>query len=256
MRITPVLLLLGGAILGIACTPSGRDDTANGGLANTSWTVATISGAPSLPDARPTMTFDPSGALSGNGGCNQYSTTYRTDGSSIAIGQIASTLMACEGDRGAQETAFLNALQGATAWRLLNDGNLLLSGIGDIVAGPGSAAAPSAAAGTSDLAGSDWTLIDMGGTADFAHLVPTLHFGEDGMVSGYAGCNKFSGSYTVDGSDLTLGPLASTKMACEPPASAVESAMLEALAGVSSWSIGEDGRLTLGGAVPLKFTRN
>ena len=58
MRITPVLLLLGGAILGIACTPSGRDDTANGGLANTSWTVATISGAPSLPDARPTMTFD------------------------------------------------------------------------------------------------------------------------------------------------------------------------------------------------------
>ena len=202
------------------------------------------------------MTFEPSGALSGSGGCNQYSTTYRTDGSSIAIGQIASTLMACEGDRGAQETAFLSALQGATTWRLGDDGNLVLSGAGDIVAGPPVAEAPSGDAGTSDLAGSDWTLVDMGGTADFARLVPTLHFGEDGMVSGFAGCNKFSGSYTVTGDELSLGPLASTKMACEPPASAVESAMLEALAGVSSWSIGEDGRLTLDGAVPLTFTRN
>jgi len=256
VRTTRISMLLAVALVAVGCSPAGGGPSTAPGLAETSWTVASIAGAATLADARPTMTFAPDGTLNGTGGCNQYSTTYRTDGGTISIGQIASTLMGCEGDRGAQETAFLSALQGATTWRVGDDGNLVLSGVGDIVAGPPVAEAPSGDAGTSDLAGSDWTLVDMGGTADFAHIVPTLHFGEDGMVSGFAGCNKFSGSYAMTGDELSLGPLTSTKMACEPPTSAVESGVLAALAGVSSWSIGEDGRLTLDGAVPLTFTRN
>jgi heat shock protein HslJ len=72
-------------------------------------------------------------------------------------------------------------------------------------------------------------------------------------VSGFAGCNTFTGTFTTDGSTLTLGPLATTRMACERPASAVEATYLEALAGVTSWSIGADGRLTLDGAIPLIY---
>jgi putative lipoprotein len=33
-------------------------------------------------------------------------------------------------------------------------------------------------------------------------------------VSGDTGCNRFSGSYTVDGQNITIGPLASTRAAC------------------------------------------
>ena len=69
----------------------------------------------------------------------------------------------------------------------------------------------------------------MGGTADFAHLVPTLEFGEDGTLAGFAGCNQFNAPYHGTGSDLTLGSIATTKMACERPGSAVEAAYLEAL---------------------------
>ena len=256
MRNSLVLLLLGSALLALACTPSGRDDAAPADLIDTPWTVASISGAPAVPQAPPTMDFASNGTVSGSAGCNQYTGRYRTNGDAISITQTSSTMMACEGDRTAQETAFLAGLQGASTWRVGEDGNLVLSGTAEIVAMPGVAQAPSSDQPTSELAGTDWTLIDMGGTADFARIVPTLHFGMDGMVSGFAGCNKFSGPYTVTGSELSLGSLVTTKMACEPPASAVEAGILAALAGVKTWSIGEDGQLTLDGDVPLTLTRN
>lgn len=253
MRTSLVLLVAVGVLMASACSSQG-DDNANGGLVNTSWTVASIDGVPMT--ARPTMTFAEDGTISGSGGCNQYSGEFRTDGGAISIGELASTLMGCEGDRGPQETVFLNALKGATTWRLADDGNLVLSGAGEIVAGQGVAEGPPGDEPTADLAATSWTLAEMGGTADFARLVPTLHFGSDGMVSGFAGCNKFSAPYTATGGDLSLGSLVTTKMACEPPASEVEAEYLEWLAVVSSWSIGADGRLTLGGAVPLTFVRS
>jgi heat shock protein HslJ len=261
MRNTVVLLLLGSALVAIACTPSGRDDAADTGLAetglaNTSWTVASISGAPSLPGAQPTLRFSDDGTMGGSAGCNQYSGSFRTNGNAISITQTSSTMMACPGDQGPQETAFLAGLQGATTWGVGQDGNLVLSGTAEIVSEPGIAEGLPSEPPRSELAGTDWSLVDMGGTGDFAKLVPTLHFGLDGMVSGFSGCNKFSGPYTVTGGDLSLGSLATTKMACEPPASAVEAGVLAALAGVNTWSIDENGQLTLGGAVPLTLTRN
>ena len=44
----------------------------------------------------------------------------------------------------------------------------------------------------------------------------TLEFMEDGTVKGFGGCNNFSGKYTLDGEDLTFGPLMSTRKACGP----------------------------------------
>lgn len=249
-----VLVLIGVAATLVACAPRG-DDTANGGLVNTSWTVLSIAGAPTLPKARPTMTFAADGTVSGSGGCNQYSGSFRTDGDRIAFGPMSSTLMGCEGQRGQQEAAFLADLQGAATWRLADDGNLVIGGAGEIVAGPGVAEGPPGDEPVADLAGTSWSLADMGGTADFAHLVPTLEFGADGTVSGFAGCNTFTGAYTVTGDTLTLGPLATTRIGCQRPASAVEAAYLAALAGTRTWAWGVEDRLVLDGAVPLMFTR-
>lgn len=255
MRIAPVLTLaaVAVAVAAAACSPA-AEDTANGGLVDTSWTVTAIDGVPMT--ARPTMSFAQDGTVSGSSGCNQYSAPFRTDGSAILIGNVASTLMGCDGDRGVQEAMFLTALQAATTWRLAADGNLVIGGAAEILAGPGVAEGPPDDEPVTDLAGSDWSLVDMGGTGDFARLVPTLHFGADGVASGFAGCNKFSGSYTVAAVELRLGPLALTKMACERPASAVEAEFVAALARVTAWTIDDAGRLVLDGAVPLTFTRN
>jgi heat shock protein HslJ len=69
---------------------------------------------------------------------------------------------------------------------------------------------------------------------------PTLRL-EDGIASGYAGCNEFSGTYELDGSSLTFSDeLSVTLVFCDGPAQDVEDAYLAALGNVNGWSIEDD----------------
>ena len=45
----------------------------------------------------------------------------------------------------------------------------------------------------------------------------TAHFAEDGTLSGFAGCNNYTTSYNLDGDNISIGPIASTLMACDSP---------------------------------------
>lgn len=72
----------------------------------------------------------------------------------------------------------------------------------------------------SDIDGTSWVLFaydDGGGRVDvLANTEVTIAFDGD-QVSGSDGCNNFSGNYeTGSGNKITIGPLASTRMACEP----------------------------------------
>lgn len=67
---------------------------------------------------------------------------------------------------------------------------------------------------------------------------------EAGRVSGFSGCNNFTGSYKVDGDRVILGPLAGTMMACPEPQTAIESAFRAAFWGTVGYSIRGD-RLSL-----------
>ena len=75
----------------------------------------------------------------------------------------------------------------------------------------------------SDLTGRVWyleTYKDAQGnqTPLLAGSQITAEFGSDGTLSGSSGCNRYSGSYQVDGDQLQIGALASTMMACLDPA--------------------------------------
>jgi heat shock protein HslJ len=238
------------ALLSVGCQPASDDANA---LMGTSWTVTTINGVAVLPAAPPTIMFEQDGTVAGSASCNQYSGPFRTDGDRITIGDLQSTLMLCAGEVGAQEAAFLAALRAVQTWRITPTGELDMAGAASIVATSGIAEAPPPDPATG-LAGTSWNLAEMGNTADFARIVPTIEFAADGTVYGFAACNTFSGTYTIGGDAITLGPLATTKMACERPASAVEAEYLQALAGVTTWAIETDGRLLLGGPVPLRYT--
>ena len=102
-----------------------------------------------------------------------------------------------------------------------------------------------------DLGGTSWILRGIAGVEPAGES--TLTF-EAGGAGGSTGCNTFRGEYAVDGSSLVFSPLATTKRACADPALMdQESAVLDALAGVTSWELGGDGRLTLGGSVELVY---
>jgi heat shock protein HslJ len=235
-------------------SPSSPASSSPATLTETAWTVTSINGAPMVPNAPPTMTFSSDGQVGGSGGCNHYSAPYQTDGGKLTVGPMSSTLMLCEGPVGAQETAFFNGLGGAASWRIGDTGDLEIEGAAKIVAAQGVAASAAPPTQGAALGGTSWNLAEMGGTADFAHIVRTIEFGTDGTVSGFAGCNTFSGTFTTGGTTLTMGPLASTEIGCQRPASAVEAEYLEALSGVTNWEIDANRSLTLGGPVLLRFT--
>ena len=56
-------------------------------------------------------------------------------------------------------------------------------------------------------------------------------------VAGSTGCNQFTAPYTVDGDAMEIGTVALTRMACPPPADAVERAYLAALGRVAAWHL-------------------
>lgn len=112
-----------------------------------------------------------------------------------------------------------------------------------------SAGGEAASAGGSDLIGTQWILTTLNGAPLVAGTTVTAQFDDQGRISGTGGCNSYSGSYTVDGSALTIGPnLISTMMACVAEGvMEQEAAYLAALPTVASYAVDGD-TLTLSGA--------
>jgi heat shock protein HslJ len=70
-----------------------------------------------------------------------------------------------------------------------------------------------------ELLGTKWNVVTIGSrTVEEVGVIglPTLKFDAEGnRVSGYAGCNRFSGGYSLKEQTLSFGQMAVTKMACE-----------------------------------------
>jgi heat shock protein HslJ len=97
------------------------------------------------------------------------------------------------------------------------------------------------------LAGTHWRLVELNGQPAAAHEgQEEAHFTLDAgaqRVSGFAGCNRFTGGYRQTGWNLRFSQLASTRMAC--PNSDDEQVFLKALESVTSYQI-------LGGSLDLR----
>jgi heat shock protein HslJ len=96
---------------------------------------------------------------------------------------------------------------------------------GEIPKAPSAASAPAAAA--QSLAGTRWMgVVDASIDKRFS---PWLEFVGEGRVSGYTGCNLLNGAWKVDGGEVRVGPLVTTKRACAGPEQAIEQRVLAAL---------------------------
>jgi heat shock protein HslJ len=108
------------------------------------------------------------------------------------------------------------------------------------------AAAETLAPEASGLQGVRWVLVSLVNAAGetvtaLADSEVTAEFGPDGQMAGSGGCNRYFASYTVDGSNLTIGQAGSTMMACEPvEVMEQEAQFLAALGSVATWQIDGD----------------
>ena len=95
---------------------------------------------------------------------------------------------------------------------------------------PAAQAAPSS--GT--LAGTTWRAADAGAAA-FSGSTPTLTFDSAQHAAGSTGCNRFSGTVTIEGRSLRFGPLMTTRRGCPGPVMEQEKRFLGALEACRSW---------------------
>jgi heat shock protein HslJ len=96
---------------------------------------------------------------------------------------------------------------------------------GDEPASPPAAALP--------LQDTAWLLdVETLGVRGAGEVSSSIRFGADGRVTGEDGCNRFTGSYQLDGDNLRLGALASTRRACAGPAQEVAQRVTERLEAV------------------------
>lgn len=106
---------------------------------------------------------------------------------------------------------------------------------------------PPAAEPASPLIGG-WMIESVGGKPAVGPKPPTLAFSADGKVTGFGGCNRFSGGYAKSGVSLDFTGVVSTMMACvNDEANAMESAIGGVLRGAATFVIDGDGKLTLTG---------
>lgn len=72
-----------------------------------------------------------------------------------------------------------------------------------------------------------------------------LVLGRDGRLSGHTSCNAMSGSFTLQGDVLKVGPIATTRMACGPLLLEQEDRILTALEIAATARVRPDGLLEL-----------
>lgn len=106
--------------------------------------------------------------------------------------------------------------------------------------------APPASSGSAvALPGTGWRVTGFAGTTGVATAIlpgttVTLAFEANGAAGGTGGCNRYSGTYTLDAAAGTLafGPLMQTEMACSPDATMTQEAgYLAALARAGAYRI-------------------
>jgi heat shock protein HslJ len=101
------------------------------------------------------------------------------------------------------------------------------------------------------LIGKTWVLSSFKGDYDlsmFSLGTPLISFLEEERLGGFAGCNNFSGTFSLEGSGLQLDPGAITKKACSGTA---ETAFISAMGNVKNFSVEKSKLILMDGTIEL-----
>lgn len=179
-------------------------------LAETEWVLTSLQGRAPLAGTRITLQFTDEHA-SGYAGCNHYGGEYMLPRQGkIEFGMMEQTVMLCGAPEVVmdQESAYMDALRRATAYRIGDDTLELQDGSGETlltyVRRVAEAMDPAA------LVGTRWQITP---TDDFAPVEGypiTLEFPVAGRISGLAGYRGYRGTYEAEGDAIRFPMLEMT----------------------------------------------
>jgi heat shock protein HslJ len=93
---------------------------------------------------------------------------------------------------------------------------------------------------TATLPGSAWQVTTFAGQAPLADHAITFEFDTEGNIAGDASCNRFGGTCTIEGNTMKIGPLRSTRRACETEIMQQEHKFLALLGAATTWAMDGD----------------
>jgi heat shock protein HslJ len=233
------------------CGPEADQAAQGPPLEGTPWVLAAGIDVPGWETVAPSASFA-AGTLGGNNGCNRYTANYELDGAALTLEPAFTTKKACGPPGDAVQTAFTAALERVAGWRSAgSELTLVDSGDREVLRFQEASPVGSWEATMVRLPDSVSSLIE--GTRI------TAVFEDDGTLSGSAGCNDYSGTFSRDRGALKISSLSATEMACESPAGVMEQeqAFLEALPLATGYAVEGTGLtlLTREGTIVATFTR-
>jgi heat shock protein HslJ len=227
-------------------------------LTGLTWQLSELNGDPALPlpEAAVTANFDEEGRMSGSASCNNYTAPFEIDGNNITIGLTALTAKICPDIMMVQERAYLGALEATTTFEVNEEELAFMDDGGNVVAHYGVV--------NQELAGSSWDVISYNtGTQAVRSVIIdteiTANFGDDGQMTGNAGCNDYFASYEADGENISISGVGMTEKFCMEPEGIMdqESQYLAALETADVYKI-EAGRMemrTSEGSLAVQYGR-
>lgn len=241
-------------------TTDSTTTTAPGGVATgvegPEWVFDAADSSIDVPDDATITLGVADGLVSGMAACNTYRGSFEVDGTTVTVGQLVSTERGCEQPLMDAEAAYTSALQSVETAEV-TDTTLVLTG-------PESTRLSFTALDREEALIGTWDVIQLATTDAVTGVLdgtePTVEFLDDGTLSANTGCNNGGSSWELDGAQLTIGPIASTQMACEDPAGIMDQeadlfAALEAskqidITGDTLMLLREDGTITLVATAP------
>jgi heat shock protein HslJ len=210
-------------------------------LEYTLWTLALLNGQPVTTESSITALFTPAdaadtGTISGNSGCNSYTSGYTLSGSNLTVQPAVSTMMACATGMDVEQT-YLQLLQGSTSYQI-SANTLVLSG-------------PSGSltynANRTPLAEALWKLVSMGDVnnpqppvagSNFAAQFSVVPGSFSGVLSGTTGCNEYTSAYAASTEEIKINrPVSTQNTSCAPGLSDQEQNYFLALNDATNYTI-------------------
>jgi heat shock protein HslJ len=210
-------------------------------LTGTEWLLVDLNGREPLPDTRIRLRVEEE-RVTGYGGCNDYGAPRD------AFPQELLRIEAGCGDRiNVQELAYFTILEAADTFKLEGDTTLTISG-------PEGSLTYARLGGDEALRGDPAELVDTywvlrgwqgpeGGRLWAGTNLFWVRFTEDGTLTGFAGCRKFEGAYTVERGVIFVTTLTMLGDPCDDALTATEGNFTTALSENAGWGIGGDGQM-------------
>lgn len=193
-----------------------------------SWLLTTLHGHP-VADGVVTAEVTGEGTISGSAGCNQYTATYTTSGSSITFQPtMPTTLMACPNYLTELQSAYLEVLSQTATYQASTDNNNLT-----LLDAQGNELATFTRLQPVPLEGTNWMVTSYNNGEDavisvLPNTTLTASFRADGSLLGFTGCNTYTNSYLTDGFQISVNLVEQEHNQCSDPVMLQEALFLSA----------------------------